>query len=77
MPDTPQGAVDVSGARFCGQSCDSQSPYVVIERFKFIVIAGLYVKEEEDIELFGTSEQGRFLLECLEIDDAPQKKTDK
>ena len=38
MPDTPQGTLDVSGAHFCGQSCDSQNPYVVIKRSKYIVL---------------------------------------
>lgn len=52
-----KGLADVSGAHFCGQSCDSSGQYVVIERFRFIVIAGSYVRDE-DIKYFG-SQQSR------------------
>lgn len=40
MAHPPQGAVDVSGAHFCGQSCDSESPCVVIKRSKLNVVCG-------------------------------------
>lgn len=40
MRDPPQGAEDVSGTHFCGQSCDSSSPYAMITRSKFIGLWG-------------------------------------